>query len=302
MSEADVLEDAMERIRRMPEGEEKQARITQLFQDYPGLDAILEDDMARADENADTEMPSGIRAGGQFVAASPLSHLSAGLRQGLGAYQQVEARDAMEGLSQEKTDALGGVVGGGLSGELRRPGGSEVGEGYTTPEYVDSGAYSELFDEFGTEDVPAWELGATTAAESAYDPNAVSSAGAVGLMQLMPGTGEDMGIPRDQRSDPRQNVMGGSKYLNQMKGKYDNMELANAAYNAGPGRVDKLRPQGTESYADIRSRLPEETRNYTDRLKEKRDAARARGIEVGYLDELEDEEEDWMSQALRGYA
>jgi membrane-bound lytic murein transglycosylase MltF len=81
-------------------------------------------------------------------------------------------------------------------------------------------------------------LHAVIKAESAYDPNAISRAGAVGLMQLMPQTAKRFGV-KDRR-DPRDNLQGGARYLRELLTLYDNnVKLALAAYNAGEKAVKK---------------------------------------------------------------
>jgi soluble lytic murein transglycosylase-like protein len=81
-------------------------------------------------------------------------------------------------------------------------------------------------------------LHAMIEAESAYQPEAVSHTGAIGLMQLMPGTAARFNV--SDSSNPKQNVMGGAEYLKYLLSYYqNNLKLAIAAYNAGEGAVDK---------------------------------------------------------------
>lgn len=72
-------------------------------------------------------------------------------------------------------------------------------------------------------------------AESWFNPNAVSHAGAEGLMQLMPATQQQFGV--DDPFDPLSNIAAGTAYLAELLEQFDDWELAVAAYNAGPGAV-----------------------------------------------------------------
>lgn len=104
--------------------------------------------------------------------------------------------------------------------------------------------------------VPLNLLKAMGKAESGFDANAVSPAGAQGVMQLMPATARSLGV--EDPFDARSNIMGGAKYISQQLNKYNgNIDLALAAYNAGSGNVAKY--GGVPPF--------KETRNYIQRIK-----------------------------------
>lgn len=106
---------------------------------------------------------------------------------------------------------------------------------------------------------------AVIATESGFRPLAESHAGAKGLMQLMDGTARGLGVT--DSFDPVQNIEGGTRYLALLLNKYNGHEaVALAAYNAGPGRIDRL---GITTDEELRSRLhelPEETQRYVGKV------------------------------------
>ncbi len=108
---------------------------------------------------------------------------------------------------------------------------------------------------------------AIVANESGFDPNATSRAGARGLMQLMPRTAESLGVIDPY--DPAQNVRGGTRYLRSLLDRFGDVELAVAAYNAGPGAVERY--GGVPPYAETQNYV----RNVLARYRELRSHQRA---------------------------
>jgi soluble lytic murein transglycosylase-like protein len=117
-------------------------------------------------------------------------------------------------------------------------------------------AYDQIVDEAAAKyQIDPQLIKAVMQAESAFNAMAVSPVGALGLMQLMPDVAKELGVT--DPLDPRQNIMGGSKYLKQLLDSHKgNVRLALASYNAGPGNVAKYRS------------IPpfKETRNYVKKV------------------------------------
>lgn len=129
---------------------------------------------------------------------------------------------------------------------------NNAASGIEVPESMDA-IFEEAAEKY---DVPVNLLKAIGKAESNFDANAVSSAGAQGVMQLMPATSKAYGI--EDPFDARSNIMGGAREISENLQRYDgNLDLALAAYNAGSGNVRKY--GGVPPF--------KETRNYLVKVK-----------------------------------
>jgi soluble lytic murein transglycosylase-like protein len=117
--------------------------------------------------------------------------------------------------------------------------------------------------------VPVDLIKAVIDTESSFNPNVVSSAGAKGLMQLMDGTANGLGV--SDPFDPAQSIDGGVRYLSYQLKRYDGQEkMALAAYNAGPGRVNKLGVSNDRELMEKLDQLPKETQAYIAKIERAR--------------------------------
>lgn len=143
------------------------------------------------------------------------------------------------------------------------------GESAPAPESVKIGKQN-ISIPTGEEYAPPALVKAVMQVESEGKADAVSPKGATGLMQLMPATAKELGV---NAKNPEQNVEGGSRYLQRMLNKYDSQEIALAAYNWGPGNIDrairKVRAAGKRvTWPNILNevRVPKETRQYVSKV------------------------------------
>lgn len=142
-----------------------------------------------------------------------------------------------------------------VQGGVKRPSGDFAGK--LAVAFTQGGnAFDHLFQAAGQQfQVPPSLLKAVAWAESGFNPQAVSRAGAQGIMQLMPGTARSLGVT--DPFNPVQNIFGAARYLRSLLDRFQgDIRLALAAYNAGPGAVQRY--GGIPPY--------KETREYVDRV------------------------------------
>lgn len=133
------------------------------------------------------------------------------------------------------------------------------------PTTVDLAAVERILRNHG---LPS-DLLAVARAESAFDPEARSPKGAVGLWQLMPGTARQFGLAAEERTDPVRSTVAAARLLRYLYSRFDDWRLALAAYNAGEGAVERaIRQAGSRNFGEIARRglLAQETLHYVPKV------------------------------------
>ncbi len=220
--------------------------------------------MARLLADGNATSVTGNTYGASAAAAGTQSLSSSDPWSGFDQLQEVDpsnstttARLAMNGIGAGNTIGAGGVdQTGGLSGLN----GADADKGSKATQYNEF--ISTASSKYG---IPESLIKAVIDVESSFNPNAGSNAGAKGLMQLMDGTAAGLGVSNSY--DPAQNIDGGTKYLSyQLKRYDDNIKTALAAYNAGPGRLQRLGISNDQELMEKFSQLPKETQRYIGKI------------------------------------
>lgn len=164
-------------------------------------------------------------------------------------------KSSLSGLLWQQLGGTGESYSEGISGEV------------TNTKYTN---YEDLIQTASAKyGVPVDLIKAVIDTESSFNPNVVSSAGAKGLMQLMDGTANGLGVTNP--FDPAQSIDGGVRYLSYQLKRFDGQEkMALAAYNAGPGRVTKLGVSTDQELLEKLTQLPQETQSYISKIERAR--------------------------------
>ncbi|MDO7905435.1 lytic transglycosylase domain-containing protein [Paenibacillus sp. JX-17] len=179
-------------------------------------------------------------------------------------WMQLGTTSVKPAVSEPLVYELGSPSGSESAHAVDRPAGSQRSESTKPTDYNDLIAAASK--KYG---VSESLIKAVIDTESSFNPNVVSSAGAKGLMQLMDGTASGLGVSNS--FDPAQNIDAGVRYLSYQIQRFNgNENMALAAYNAGPGRVQKLGVHNDAELMNVLDKLPVETQKYITKIQNAR--------------------------------